>query len=138
MSINPVIFSQVRGGYGRPGPKSYTITFKQDPKGHVLYNGSGFYSYIIKSLVRGHLVHRRRKMILSTGAIACAFQIRKVLAYSISLLPRYSEQKGITPLVLDNRSEIHLLFCMGAMPPNLQRNGGKCPHCPHGSSAYVV
>ena len=26
---------------------------------------------------------------------------------------------------------------MGAMPPYLQRNGGKCPHCPHSSSAYV-
>ena len=25
---------------------------------------------------------------------------------------------------------------MGAMPPLLQKGGGKCPHCPHGSSIY--
>ena len=27
---------------------------------------------------------------------------------------------------------------MGAMPPLLQKDGSKCPHYPHGSSAYAT
>ena len=47
---------------------------------------------------------------------------------------------SIPPSIFEHAPYVSFTYvaCLGAaMPPLLQTDGGKCPHCPHGSSAYA-